>query len=176
MALGGRGAEAGVVPAGLSVSAGGGAVGFAQEGNRGLVKTGGSWNGRVSLGTFSLVGVEGTYVGSSQGYQSGSGTLVGNQIAGDIRFNLGAYRVQPFVFGGVGYEWMRSYNTVSATAYNPGDQTIVPFGGGIAAYVGHLHEWTVDARGTYNIGTRANIIGAVRPDQWFATGNLGYVF
>lgn len=88
--------------------------------------------------------------------------------------------VQPYVFGGVGYNHMAVTQTGAVSSAGPlsdsDNQVTVPAGAGLTGYLGK--HATLDVRGTYRLIPDDNITmmstGAIH--QWVAQANFGYVF
>lgn len=100
------------------------------------------------------------------------------------RINLVPWYVEPYVFGGVGYNHVNVYNRdqdpVMAARFEPSDdQLLVPAGGGLAAYFGARSHFTLDARFTYRAVFYDDLLvqdPTAREDSYTVAGRLGYVF
>lgn len=146
------------------------------------VDPGAAWDARVTVGIHSPIALEAAYMGAvnniDMGNGLGHGQLHSNGFDGDVRFQLPT-RVQPYVFGGVGYNHMEVRNNGTGAAGNyvgKDDQVTVPAGGGVTAYVGkHV---TVDARGTYRFipDNGITVMTDRHLHQWLAQAHVGYAF
>ena len=117
--------------------------------------TAGGWDLRLVFGTRLWVGGEIAYVGAAQSINNlglaSSSTLVRNGIEGVLRINAplhaGATLLEPYIFGGVGWN-LYDVNASTVTAdLNVSDNTLtVPAGLGFSVgYQGFM----ADIRGTY---------------------------
>jgi len=156
---------------------------------RTATETGAEWDARLTIGTRSFIAFEAGYAGTYNKLQSpveGHGSvapyMVNNGVDGDLRLNLLPFRVQPYVFGGVGYNraTINNLNDSPAMAQrfnSADDQLLVPAGGGLAVYP--FAHAMLDARFTYRAIFADNLDRAnpdERLDQWAVTGRLGYGF
>jgi hypothetical protein len=101
-------------------------------------------------------------------------------VDGDFRLQL-PYKVQPYIFSGVGWQRMALDNHTStelSSTYNThDDQITVPAGAGLAGYLGK--HATLDLRGTYRyVGSNDMTImtGPGALHQWIAQARIGYQF
>jgi opacity protein-like surface antigen len=151
---------------------------------------GAAWDARLTFGSRSIFGFEAAYVGSinqiSVPNQTQQGHLNSNGFDTDLRIGL-PYRVQPYMFGGVGYAHLHMDNANGApsivnTMNNDVDQFTVPAGGGMAFYF--AKHATLDLRGTYKWypdnrlmvdQTTGGLTGA-SIHSWTAQARLGYAF
>jgi hypothetical protein len=143
---------------------------------------GASWDARVTLGAHSILALEAGYVGSLNRLDvAGKADLVSHGLDGDLRLQL-PYRVQPYIFGGVGYNHVAvnaSSDTSAAIQATPGaDQLTVPAGGGLSAYLGRNEHVTLDLRGTYRYIPDNNLsfMPIDHLHQWVAQARVGYTF
>src|SRR6185369_14007037 len=127
---------------GVQAMVGGSATGFVEQGARSLTDTGGSWDGRLTVGTRLPVAVEAAYVGSAQGINAlgldTNAILLGNGAEGALRINMSTSRIQPYIFGGAGWMRYQLENTVvtNASMSGPDNVLTVPFGVGISGRLG----------------------------------------
>jgi opacity protein-like surface antigen len=146
------------------------------------VDPGAVWDARLTFGAHSIFALEAGYVGSTNSVdRNGShvGQITSNGLDGTVRLQLPA-RVQPYVFGGVGYNHMsvdREGDPLTQSQLRHEDnQLTVPAGGGITGYLGR--HATVDVRGTYRLIPDNGIIvgdtGSLH--QWYAQARIGYTF
>jgi hypothetical protein len=170
---------------GIEATVGGGAIGFIDEGARNVANTGASWDARLMFGSRLPIAVEGAYVGSVQGIDalglSTTSLLVGNGVEGTLRINLTRMRVQPYLFGGVGWTHYQLSNTATNTSNILGrdDVGTVPMGGGITARLGR--GFILDARGIYRATfddqlMQGQSINDTSMQTWNATGRIGFEF
>jgi hypothetical protein len=175
-----------VAPTGLGLQLGGGVTGFTRQGARDVFGTGGYWDVRAVLGTDSFIGAELAYVGSAREINAagvtGNAALIGNGAEAVARINLplsaGALRVEPFLFGGVGWTYYNIANSDSNTsAIKDGVNALtIPFGAGASLAYAHF---IVDARFTYRAVFDDNLVrpnGGDNQDlqNWSGGLTLGY--
>ena len=145
-----------VAPTGFGVQLGGGVTGFTRQGARDQFGTGGYWDVRAVLGADSFIGAELAYVGSARDISAPGVTdkaaLLGNgaeaAIRGNLPLSVGALRVEPFVFGGVGWTYYNIANNDANTSdiKDHANALTIPFGAGVGLQYAHF---MVDARFTY---------------------------
>jgi hypothetical protein len=145
---------------------------------------GAMWDARLTIGTRSWIAVELAYVGSTNRVMGAisDGHIVSNGVDGDLRLQL-PYRVQPYIFGGVGYNHMTLDNEsgdplLHDLFYSSDNQVSFPAGGGVAGYF--WRHGTVDVRASYR-ALLANDFVRFNPEregihQWSVTGRIGYAF
>jgi opacity protein-like surface antigen len=158
-----------VKPTGFGLQLGGGVTGFSRQDARDRFGTGGYWDVRGILGTDSYLGAELAYVGSARDANAsgltGNAALLANGAEAVARANLplqaGSVRVEPFLFGGVGWTYYSIVNSDSnaSSIKDNANAFVVPFGAGLSATYDHL---MLDARFTYR---------AVFDDDLVARGN-----
>lgn len=171
-------------PANLSVAGGAGFGNFARGSIADSSNIGPMWDVRLGVGTRSIFAFEAQYVGSAQGTDLNlidNPTIVTHQLTGALRVNFTRMRIQPFVYGGAGWAWVRtrlSRQVGEATvAFDPRvDGGTFPVGGGITGYIGK--HFLLEGRGSYSfmIGQRELTVDNARPDVWAAQFNAGYAF
>lgn len=172
---------------GMEATVGGGVMGFIDETPRNTANTGGSWEARLMFGSRLPLAVEAAYVGSAQSIDTlglaNNAVLVGNGAEGDLRLNLTRSRVQPYLFGGIGWTHYQLSNmsNVSNTSsvLDKDDIGTVPLGAGVAARLGR--SFIVDVRGTYRATFNDDLFRAMSANNnslqsWGATGRLGFEF
>jgi hypothetical protein len=129
--------------------------------------------------------VEGAYVGSVQGIDalglSTSSLLIGNGVEGTLRFNLTRRRVQPYLFGGIGWTHYQLSNAATNTSsvLARDDIGTVPLGAGISGRLGR--GFIVDARGTYRATFDDELLRAQETtnntmQSWSAAARGGFEF
>jgi len=173
---------------GIEATVGGGAIGFIDEAARHATQTGASWDARMLFGSRLPVAVEGAYVGSVQNIEalglSTSSLLLGNGIEGTLRVNLTRSRVQPYVFGGVGWTHYQLTNaqTNTSSLLAKDDVGTVPLGAGVSARLGRV--FILDIRGTYRATFADDLFQAQTVSNgnsntmqsWNAAGRVGFEF
>jgi len=168
---------------GSTVTLGGGVMAFTGSGARSVAEGGGAWGLRLGWGTRTVLGFEAAYQGSLNKLTAAgldpNAMLLGTGAEGALRLNIPvAYRdslLEPFAFGGLG--WTR-FDVVNDEVNNSNvaekDHIMtVPFGAGMAAAV---RGFLVDARFTYRLAYRENLIGNTNLDNWIVSANLGSEF
>lgn len=151
---------------GVALSLGGGVSGFTQDIMRDTTNDGGAWDVRATVGTRSILSVEGEYTGSAQSIDAlgldNDAILMGNGVSGAVRLNFLDMNFQPFVFGGLGW---RHYNltnedTVNTSDVSDSDDVLeIPMGGGIAwKYEGFM----LDARGEFRYAAYEDMVPDLR--------------
>ena len=172
-------------PCQISLTAGGGTVDYATGTMSSLVQMGAAWDVRVTVGTRSFLAMEAGYMGTLNRLESPFGNapyLMSNSIDSDLRINLIPWYVEPYIFGGIGYNHMSVTNQaadpqMASLFRDSDDQLLVPAGGGVSAYLGR--HATLDARATYRAMFNQNFLirnPGERADQWTVLGRLGYAF
>jgi hypothetical protein len=172
---------------GVGVFAGGGVTDFTAGAARNQTNTGGSWTARITAGTRTVAGVEGSYVGGANtisGLGTGNATLVRNGLEGVLRLNLPLYArdtlLEPYIFGGLGWNAYRvsNYSSLSTASVTSGtDNTLsVPLGIGFTVgYHGFLADLRYTFRPTYDQSTLVNQSDTALTN-WDAGGMIGYEF
>jgi len=168
---------------GTTVMLGGGVMSFTGGAARSVAEGGGAWGLRLGWGTRTMLGFEAAYVGSmNQLTASGldpNAMLLGTGAEGALRLNIPvAYReslIEPFAFGGLGWTRFDVINDdFNASAVSEKDHVMtVPFGAGVAAAV---RGFIVDARYTYRLAYREDLIGNTNLDNWIVSANMGSEF
>ncbi len=172
---------------GIEATVGAGAIGFVGESARNATQTGASWDARMMVGSRLPIALEGAYVGSVQNINalglSTESLLLGNGIEGTVRVNITRARVQPYLFGGIGWTHYQLTNTVANTSSisDKDDIGTVPVGAGLSARVGSAV--ILDIRGTYRATFADDMMRATSPDgnsssmqTWNAAGRVGFEF
>jgi hypothetical protein len=175
-----------VAPTGFGLQLGGGVTGFTRQDARDRFGTGGYWDLRAVLGTDSFVGAELAYVGSAREISaagvSGNAALIGNGAEAVARANLplaaGNLRVEPFLFGGVGWTYYSIANSDTNTSnIKDGVNALtIPFGAGVSLAYEHF---LVDARFTYRAVFDDKLVPTAGNDSldlqnWSGGLTLGY--
>jgi hypothetical protein len=171
---------------GVGLFVGGGVTDYTGSVARADTNTGGSWTGRVTLGTRSIVGLEGSYIGGANSLHAlgGNATLVRNGIEGVLRINLPIMThdslLEPYIFGGAGWNGYRvtNYNSITTASVTTGtDNTVsVPLGVGFTyGYHGFLADLRYTIRPTYDQSILVNQTSSALTN-WDAGAMLGYEF
>ena len=174
---------------GMGAAVGGGVTGFVDEQARDFTQPGGSWEARVSFGTRSPVAVEAAYIGSAQTIDAlGLGSdaiLMGNGAEATARVNFTRRAVvQPYIFGGVGWNHFSLQNEGSNTSslLSSDDVLTVPFGVGIGFRL--TDQLSLDVRGTGRAAFDDELMAApfantdqdARLHTWNALARVGFEF
>jgi opacity protein-like surface antigen len=88
-------------------------------------------------------------------------------------------RIQPYIFGGVGYNHMSvkiDNNPTLVLRQTEDNQVAIPAGGGVSAYA--TKHFTVDVRGTYRYipDNEVTAMNTSALHQWLAQARVGYTF
>jgi hypothetical protein len=171
---------------GIGFSAGGGVDDFASDTMRGATGVGGGWNVRATLGTKSILALEGSYIGSAQTINSlgldNDALLVGNGVQGALRLNfVEDFYAQPFVYGGAAWRHydISNSNFNTSDVADSDDVAEFPAGVGLAGYV---YGMMADIRGEYRFATGEDLApsnnntGEATLDRWAVTGSLGFSY
>ena len=172
---------------GMEATVGGGVTGFIDETPRNTATTGGTWEARLMFGSRLPLAVEAAYIGSAQSIDAlglaNNAVLVGNGAEGNLRINLTRARVQPYLFGGIGWTHYQLTNMSSvantSSVLDKDDIGTVPLGAGISARLGRA--FIVDVRGTYRATFNDDLFRAMTNNNnslqsWAAAGRLGFEF
>ncbi len=185
-----------VTPAGVYGFVGGGATNFTQDSHDAATATGGYWDARVGVGTRSILGGEVAYVGSARDINAlGAGSeafLMSNGVEGVARLNLpmtpdigaddGKFLIEPYTFGGIGWNRFNVVSDASLTAdfTNEDDVLTVPMGLGLAFGFSGV---TLDTRATYRAAVGSDLFGSETSafgddalNSWAAGAALGFEF
>jgi hypothetical protein len=173
---------------GVGAMLGGGVTGFIDEQSRAFTDPGGSWEARASVGTRSWLALEAAYVGKSQNISAlgldSDANLIGNGAEATARFNFTRRAIQPYVFGGVGWEHYTLQKTGENTSSlrESDDVMTVPAGVGVSFRL--ARSLLLDVRGTARAtfddelmdGPYANTGQDARLHSWNAGARLGWEF
>jgi len=173
---------------GVGTTIGGGVIGFVDDKARAFTEPGGSWETRVTAGTREWVALEAAYVGSAQSINAlglgNNARLIGNGAEGDLRVNLTRQMVQPYLFGGLGWDHyqlnMSGSNTSSLR--DKDDVLTVPFGVGLSLRV--ARSLLFDLRGTARAAFYDDLMDGpyaasgqdAKLHSWNLAGRLGWEF
>ncbi len=183
---------------GASVQIGGGVFGFSDSGTRNVMDTGGSWTARLILGTRMPLALEAAYIGTANDVNAlgldSNAVLLSNGAEAALRWNIvstfvkpfqmGAVRVDPYLFGGIAYKHYslvnEDFNTSSVR--NSDNLGEIPAGAGVSFLFGGL---ALDARGEYRFAFSDNLlrgqgdtdVGANNDlNTWNVSARLGWEF
>lgn len=183
--------EAPISRVGTMLQVGAGATNFTENGPQRVTNPGMSWDVRGVLGSRSLIGLEGAYVGSLQDVEApgldNRAMLTSNGVEGALRINapvtIGDGLISPYGFGGIGYkryEIAWDQGTTSGSIAQHDDTLTVPVGVGLSA---GLMGVTLDARATYRQTFMTELVGdsesswdASSLNHWQLGGGLGFEF
>ena len=170
-------------PQEISVTTGAGPANYFGSALNSTIDLGAGWDARVTFGAHSVLALEAAYVGSTNNIDMAGGTQHGkldsHGVDGDLRLQLPTV-VQPYVFGGVGYNHMSVTQTNAVSNAGPlasdDDQVTVPAGAGLTGYIGR--HATVDVRGTYRFIPDNGLteMSTRHLHQWVAQAHVGYNF
>jgi len=168
-----------LTPVGLYGYVGGGVTDFTQPSAAGTTRVGGDWNARLGIGSRSILGAEVAYVGGARdiealGLNSGA-WLLNNGVEGVARLNVPITApamhtlVEPYTFGGVGWQRYQLANTTTNTSSvsDRDDIMTVPMGIGLALGFG---GFSIDGRATYRQAIFSDLLGS--PTSSFAPTSL----
>ncbi len=170
---------------GVEATIGAGAMGFIDQAARSVTGTGVTWDARLMFGSRLPIAVEGAYVGSVQNIDalglSSDSLLLGNGVEGTLRINLTQMRVQPYLFGGIGWTHYQLNNTATNTSsvLAKDDIGTVPMGAGVSARLGRA--FILDVRGTYRATFDDDMMRAQTSQDntlqsWSASARMGFEF
>jgi hypothetical protein len=185
---------------GTGVSIGAGVFGFLDETTTDFTDIGGNWTARISVGTRLPLTFEAAYIGSANDITAlgldDDALLVGNGVEGLLRFNflspfmdqidLGFTRINPYIFGGIGWRNYQLTNEDFNTSNVLNDDNVgeIPAGGGFEMV---FSQFVFDVRGEYRAAFDDELIGGADTDlldepgddglsSWGVTGRLGWEF
>ncbi|HEY5949142.1 MAG TPA: hypothetical protein VIV40_26800 [Kofleriaceae bacterium] len=163
---------------------GGGVEGFTHERDTGT-DPGGGWNVRAVLGTKTMFGLEGSYIGSAQRIDAigldNNAVLVGNGAQGALRFNATPqYDIGVLLIGGLAWRHYNLANESFNTSDVQNNDNVLefPIGAGLQYdYFGML----LDARVEYRFTNYGDMMGPAASsgsgmDRWGVQANAGYRF
>lgn len=175
---------------GVGFTLGGGINGFVDNSIRDQTQNsvGGAWAARMTLGTHTPLGLDIGYtgsttdlrsVGATDGRDVASPNLFSTTVEAALRWNmLPHYIVNPYVFGGAGWQRLSIKDAPALADIKARDDlTVFPVGGGVAWRGGS--GLVLDARGTYRFTEQTTLLTTglnTNVDTWEASGNLGYEF
>lgn len=163
-------------PQEISLTTGAGPANYFGSSVNGTIDVGAGWDARATFGARSVLALEAGYVGAFNSVDM-KGTadharLSSQGLDGDLRVQVPTV-VEPYIFGGVGYNHMQlESGSISITD----NQVTVPAGGGVTGYIGR--HATVDLRGTYRYipDNGLTVMGTSHLHQWVAQARVGYTF
>ncbi len=174
-----------LTPFGIGVTIGGAAVGFTDGDFNDFVDVGGGWDGRLLLGTKTLLGFEAAYIGSANDIDTfgveDDAILLSNGVEGIFRLNLTQTPVKPYIMAGAGWKHYEVENTdVNTSSLQDSDNVVeFPLGGGLNYSFGNF---IADVRGTFRPAIDNEMLRSeVANDEnelhtWRAGANVGFQF
>lgn len=179
---------------GVSLGLGGGVTSFSGGALKEGSSAGGSWELRITGGTRLFLAGEAAYVGTrrSLSLPGASGVTAGETphlfshgIEGALRLQVpyerGAWLIEPFAFGGLGWNHVGVDATIAAGNDNlrsSDDILVIPVGAGLAAaWNGVVLEGRFTYRATSGAGLLRNADGTFASlNSWAVGGLIGYEF
>jgi hypothetical protein len=161
---------------------GGGVTDYFDHAVRSRVDTGGTWDVRLGVGNRQLIGGELAYTGSARDAGSLGNDLYSNGVEGVLRlqypFEQGSWVVEPFAFGGVGWNHFSVNQATSAVAHAADDVLVTPVGAGMMLAYNHV---VFDTRFTYRHTFGDNLVKNTDGTDaslknWAVTASVGYAF
>jgi opacity protein-like surface antigen len=177
-------------PAQTSLTVGGGVSDYVGSTMRSTSRTGADWDARLLFGTRSPIAFEAGYTGTYNllngdrtTFTSGPAPyILQHSVDGALRINFIPWRVEPYIFGGVGYNRVEVYNRFDNPSvgerFRSGDnQLLVPAGGGLSVYA--TRHLTVDGRFTYRAVFNDDLLvddPSARTDSYTVAARAGWAF
>lgn len=172
---------------GISFGIGGGVHGFIDDDTNSMTDTGGSWDARLTVGTRAHIAAEAAYFGSAQDVKGimfqDDAMLVANGFEGNLRLNLTPdQRLQPYVFGGVGYTHYQIANQdVRAIGMESNENVLhIPAGAGLSVRGEGI---VFDVRATFRTALYDDLFDDMVLEQdpadmstWGASGRVAWEF
>lgn len=149
-----------------------------------VAPVGGNWQLRAGVELLPWIAVSANYSGLAANVASDLGgpntSIVNNGIFGDVRLIAPLYRVRPYVFAGVGYNWMNVVYRDGGPQNSPLRSTsapILPFGLGINFQI--TRSLFVGVEGTYERNLANTTLTPSNPalgrgDTWNTAVSLSY--
>lgn len=177
-------------PFGTAINVGGGVMNYTERGPLASTNPGGLWNARLAVGTRSVIGLEGGYLGTAQdidavGLDEGA-FLVSNGAEGALRVNapvtFQAGMVAPYAVAGLGWQRFDLVNEgVNTSSVEDADNVMtVPVGIGLNTV---LAGFNLDARAMYRHTIGSELLGAEdysfdsnAMNFWSLQAGLGFEF
>jgi hypothetical protein len=177
-------------PAQTALTVGGGVSDYVDSTMRGTSRAGADWDARLLFGTRSPIAFEAGYTGTynllngdRSTFSSGpSPYITQHSVDGALRINFIPWRVEPYIFGGVGYNRVDVYNrddnaAVGARFRSGDNQLMVPAGGGLSVYA--TRHLTFDGRFTYRAVFMDDLLvddPNARTDSYTVAARAGWAF
>ncbi len=183
----GEGGESMIDEYGLSLSVGGGVLGFTNSDMRDTADVGGLWDVRVGILTNMLVGAEIAYEGGLQNIKalglSDNARLLSTSLEADARVNFltGRWTWQPYLFAGLAWKRYDLTNVkTNLSSVNDKDNVLeIPLGAGVGFRVS---GFLIDVRGAFRPATDNDLVPSANGTDhlamhtWTAAARLGYAF
>jgi hypothetical protein len=177
-------------PAQTALTVGGGVSDYVGSTMRSTTRAGADWDARLLFGTRSPIAFEAGYTGTYNlmngdrtTFTSGpSPYIMQHSVDGALRINFIPWRVEPYIFGGLGYNRVDVYNrgdnpSVGLRFRSSDDQLLVPAGGGLAVYA--TRHLTFDGRFTYRAVFKDDLLmddPNARTDSYTVAARAGWAF
>ena len=188
-----------LTPVGVYGGVGGGVGDFTQPSAAGGTKVGGNWDARIGIGTRSVLGLEADYNGGARDISAlgleNQAFLMNNGIEGIARLNVPITvpntktLVEPYTFGGVGWQHYSLVDAGSPLAGHPAntssvqdsdDIMSVPLGVGLDL---GFSGFTIGARATYRqalfndlLASPTSSFDRTSLNSWETGATLGFEF
>ncbi|MFW5966556.1 MAG: outer membrane protein [Persicimonas sp.] len=174
-----------LTPWGLGVLIGGGVNGFTDSDFNDFVDTGGGWDGRVILGTRTMLGFEAGYSGTANGLDTfgveDDAILLSNGAEGVFRLGLADAPVRPYVLAGAGWKHYEVTNTDVNTSNLQNSDNVIdfPLGAGLSY---SYDRFLADLRGTFRPAVDDELMRSAEAQEenslhtWRAGANVGFEF
>jgi hypothetical protein len=174
---------------GVGVTLGGGISGFLDDSMHDIASDiGGLWGLRLAIGTHTPIGLELGYTGTAAELETrfgdDNGTLIGTAVEGVARWNmLPHHTVNPFIFGGVGWQHYdvvdEEFSTAATGLQDSDDFLMFPVGAGISFR--DPSGFIVDVRGTFRAAQDPDLLREIDGDNaemhtWEASASVGFEY
>jgi hypothetical protein len=173
---------------GMGITVGAGVMDFWHQRARSFTDPGVTWNATATIGTRLPVGLDLSYVGSSQnitlpGFSTDS-YMLGQGAEAALRLQYPHGWVRPYAFGGIGWRQLsiRRQNLIGTGFQDFDNQGTVPFGAGLA--IGQVNGIMFDLHGTGRLTFDDELLSNVLQNQgehghtqtWDVTARIGGEF
>lgn len=170
---------------GMSVSVGGGVVGFSEGVLHDYAEPGGTWDARVALGTRRTIGYELAYIGAAQNIDAlgldKNAILLGTTVEANVKANVykaqfGASAFSPYVLAGAGYKRYDLQADTNTSAVKDSDNLLeIPVGIGLNY---QYRRAIVDLRGVFRPAFFGDMVEQTdsNMDNFTTTLHVGFEF
>ena len=174
-----------LTPMGIGITVGGGVLGFTDGDFNDFVDTGGGWEGRVAVGTRTLLGFEAAYVGTANDIDTfgveDDAILLSNGAEAALRLNLATTPLKPYILAGAGWKHYEVENTdVNTSNLQDADDVFeFPLGAGLNY---SYRRFIADVRGTFRPAVDSEMLRSDIANEenelhtWKAGANVGFEF